>query len=206
MGRQKIVVRRRDEIVLLVEVEMWSLIWRRLSQRLWWVVEVAGRIVDDSSLIWERAFLLQSRWAGAVLWQLNYGSYGTFEFDFVENSAVRFALVFMGRSEGDADAVVTLMLHGIGQDEGANACGGSWGKRRDDLNIFLFFVVVVILADWRQRRNRVMNNQPTLFIFLVFHVENLNLFLLLLSVDVSFLWLHRKCFIVVLNDDFNDRF
>jgi hypothetical protein len=47
-----------------------------------------------------------------------------------------------------------------------------------------------------------MNNQPTLLIFLVFHVENLNLFLLLLSRDDWFG--ERESFVVVLNDDLDD--
>lgn len=69
---------------------------------------------------------------------------------------------------------------------------------------FIIFFVFLVVADRRQCRNWVMNNQPTLLIFLVFHIKHLNLFLLLLSWDERFRW--WKSFIVVLNDDLNDWF
>lgn len=90
------------EIVLRVELCVRSLMRRRLHQLLRWLMEVSGlmhrRPIHDPTLIQRNnrllTFLLnRARWTDPALWQLNYGSYGTFDFYLVVDLVVGLAVV-----------------------------------------------------------------------------------------------------------------
>lgn len=168
-------------------------------------MEIYRRSINNSPLgLWCAFFLETSDWSGAVLWQLNHGSYGTFDFVFVMNLVIGLAVVIVCGAKGHMNSAVTFVLHRVGSDDCAKCCGFLWGDRCDNLNLFWFFFIVIFLVvtNGRQGWDWVMNNQSTFLIFLIFYVENLNLFLLLLS---WYNWLGwRKSFIVVLDDDFDD--
>lgn len=99
--RQMPLVRLLDEVALRVEIGRGSL-ERRLLSRL--RMEIWRRaLVDDSSLLRSdlrtslrrSLFLVRSEHSDAVLWQLNHGSYGTFDFFFVVDSVVRLAVMIV---------------------------------------------------------------------------------------------------------------
>lgn len=202
-------VLRSNEVILWVKIKVGSRVRGTLNQRLLLMMQIGRRLtVTDNSSLCLRCTLflncLRNR-SGAVLWQLNYGSYGTFEFFFVVNFVVRLAVMIVGRSKSYMNSTVTFVLHRIWANDSTKGRGFQQWKRSNDLNSFWFFVIFfffLIMTNRRQRWNWVMNNQPTLLIFLVFHIKNLNLFFLFLSRNVNFRW--WKCFIVVLNDNLDD--
>lgn len=157
-----------------------------------------------SSLLLDR-----SSGPGAVLWQLNYGSYGTFDFLFVVNLVVGLAVMIVGRTESDVNAAVAFVLLRIGSDDGAECGGDSWcWNRRDDLQrlmILVFIFLILMVTDRRQSWDRIVNDETGLIILVIFHVEHLNLLLLLLSMSLHNRLRLRKCLVVVLDNDLDDR-
>lgn len=149
--RQMSLVRLRNEIVLRVEVNVRPLLRWSLNKRLGRLVEIHRRTVHNSSLIlwtWlSSLFLDGASWADAVLWQLNYGSYGTFDFNFVVNLIVGLAVVVVSRSEGYMNATVAFVLLRIGTNDGTEGrrfVRQLWGRRDDDWFVFVLILRLVV--------------------------------------------------------------
>lgn len=197
------------EIILWVEIHMWSWEWSQLRLRLLVEVSLLLTVHDTPLNIRCPDLSWADCWSNTALWQLNDGFNGTFEFYFVIKMVVSFAVVIMGRAKSHVNAAVTFVLHRIGTDDCAKGGRSLWQLRdrsndRNRLVIFIFFFLVV--TSWCQCRNWVMNNQSGLFVFVIFHVENLDLFLLLLAGALVDRLGWRKGLVVVLDDDLDDWF
>lgn len=109
-------------------------------------MKVGWRTVDDSPLIDVRLGSLLLDGSGAVLWQLNYGSYGTFDFVFVVNLIVRLAVMVVGRTEGHVNAAIALVLLRVWSDDRAESSRPLRWLRRDDHERLVIFVLLLVLV------------------------------------------------------------
>lgn len=123
-----------------------------------------------------------------ILWQLNYGLYGTLDFFLIMNMIVGLAVMIMWLIECHMHAAAAFILFRIG----SNDCSkrrrfsrnvGDWRYNCQFFIVMMIIIFVVLfMSRWRKCRDRFMNHEALVLIFVVFHIKDLYLFLLLLPI------------------------
>jgi hypothetical protein len=154
------------------------------------------------------SFLFNRKGPDAILWQLNYGLYGTLNFFLIMDVIVRFTVVIVGLIECHMHTTAAFVLFRIGSNDCSERCRFSWnvGDWRYNCQFFIMMMIVIVMlfmASRRKCRNRFMNHQALVLIFVVFYIKDLHLFLLLLPIALYDLLRFGQCLIIVLNNDLN---